>query len=89
KGADVQRVRPAYVFLGRTPLSRHIEAEFAEDPSERTENFRIAKEVVFLLMNEIADPSIPFSPTSDLQQHCPTCPFTTLCGTQWVQGWKR
>jgi CRISPR/Cas system-associated exonuclease Cas4 (RecB family) len=87
-GIDVQRVRPAYVFLGRYPLSREIESEFAEDPNERVEHFRIAREVIFRLINEIADQSKPFLPTSNLQQHCPSCPFSVMCGTQWVQGWN-
>ncbi len=86
-GTDARRVHPAYIFLGRNLLSKDIEMEFAEDPDERVENFRIAKEVILRLMEEIADPSIPFQPTVDFQKHCPTCPFSVMCGTEWVQGW--
>jgi CRISPR/Cas system-associated exonuclease Cas4 (RecB family) len=86
-GSDARGVRPAYVFLGRNPLGKNIETEFAEDPGERVESFRQAEEVIFRLMDEIADQSQPFLPTPDLQQHCPSCPFSVMCGTQWVQGW--
>ncbi len=86
-GSDVRRVRPAYVFLGRNRISKDIEAQFADDPDERAENFRVAKEVIHRLMSEIADKSKPFLPTADLEQNCPTCPFSVMCGTQWVQGW--
>ncbi len=86
-GADIEKVRPAYLFLGRNVLSADIETEFAEDPNERVENFRLAEEVIFKLLGEIIDVSVPFVPTSDLQQNCPSCPFSVMCGTQWVQGW--
>lgn len=84
--SDVRHVRPAYVFLGRTPLSREIEVEFAEDPQERAEKFHIAEEIIFRLIGEIADQSKPLLPTTDLQQNCPGCPYQVMCGTQWVGG---
>ena len=87
-GTDIRNVRPAYLFLGRNVLSQAIETEFAEDPGERAEQFRQAEQVMFGLIEEITDPSIPFHPTSDLQQNCPRCPFSVMCGTQWVQGWE-
>ena len=87
-GSDVRRVRPAYVFLGRHPLNVEIETEFSADPEERAEYFRISGEIIVRLMEEIADASKPFLPTAELQKHCPTCPFSVLCGTQWMQGWK-
>jgi len=86
-GTDIQKIRPAYLFLGRNVLSTDIEAEFAEDPNERAEHFRLVEEVIFRLLDEIADASKPFVPTPDLQKHCPGCPFSVMCGTQWVQGW--
>jgi CRISPR/Cas system-associated exonuclease Cas4 (RecB family) len=86
-GTEVKLVRPAYIFLGRNSLSTDIETEFAEDPNERAENFRKVENVIFQLMEEITDPSVPFRPTADPQKHCPDCAFSVLCGTQWVQGW--
>jgi CRISPR/Cas system-associated exonuclease Cas4 (RecB family) len=83
-GTDLRKVRPAYLFLGRNVLSKDIEVEFAEDPNERAELFRLAEEVIFRLLDEIIDGSKPFIPTSELQQHCPECPFSVMCGTQWV-----
>ncbi len=87
--SDIKHVHPVYVFLGRNSLSKDIETEFADDPNERVENFHAAEEVIFRLIEEITDLSIPFRPTTDLQKHCPTCPFSVMCGTQWVQGWTK
>jgi len=84
---DIRNVRPAYLFLGRNVLSKDIETEFAEDPNERVEQFRLAEEVIFRLMEEITDSSTPFHPTPDLKLNCPACPFSVMCGTQWVKGW--
>jgi ATP-dependent helicase/nuclease subunit B len=87
-GTDIRNVRPAYLFLGRNVLSKDIETEFADEPITRLEQFRLAEEVIFRLLEELVDLTKPFEPTADLQQHCPSCPFSTVCGTQWVQGWS-
>ena len=86
-GVDIKNVRPAYLFLGRNVLGKDIETEFAKEPSVRVEYFRQAEEVISRILDEIIDPSIPFEPTLDPQQQCPSCSFSVLCGTQWIQGW--
>ncbi len=88
-GTDIRTVRPAYLFLGRNVLSKDIETEFSDESNIRIEQFRLAEEVIFRMLDEIVDPTKPFVPTADLQQHCPNCPFSTVCGTQWVTDWKR
>ncbi len=88
-GIDIRQVRPAYLFLGRNVLGRDIETEFSENPEERVERFRMAEEVIFRVLEELVDATKPFVPTSDLQKHCPGCPFSVMCGTQWVTDWKK
>ena len=50
--------------------------------------YRAVEPVIFALIEEMLDPQQPFRPTEELEQHCPRCPYTTLCGTQWVRGWE-
>ncbi len=83
---DMRRIHPAYLFLGRNNLDKEIETEFAEDPAERVERFDLVKQVIASLMEEIVSVEIPFNPTPDLQKNCPGCPFTVVCGTQWIGG---
>ncbi|HEY6952006.1 MAG TPA: PD-(D/E)XK nuclease family protein [Bacteroidota bacterium] len=83
-GLPVERIHPAYIFLGRNSLDESIEVEFAEDPAERREHFRTIERVIDGLLQEIVSPDVPFQPTSDMQKNCPNCPFNVMCGTQWI-----
>jgi hypothetical protein len=59
-----------------------------EDTEERIACFEQVKHLIGLLITEINSAAIPFSPPADLGKTCPRCPYTGLCGTAWVQGWK-
>ena len=39
------------------------------------------EETLRLLIAEILDPSVPFTPADDMAAACAWCPFTTFCGT--------
>lgn len=84
----VEQIYPAYLFLGRTRLDENIETGFEDDPNERIEAYKKIESVIFGLVKEITTKEHGFLPTKDFQQNCPRCPFNTICGTQWVQGWE-
>ena len=87
-GTAVQHIVPAYLYLGKNRLSKECEAAFMEDTEERGACFEQVKRLLELLLKEIHDTAIPFSPPADLSKTCPRCPYTGLCGTAWVRGWK-
>jgi CRISPR/Cas system-associated exonuclease Cas4 (RecB family) len=59
-----------------------------ENTQERIACFEQIKLLIERLIKEINTAAIPFSPPVDLSKNCPTCPYTGLCGTSWVQGWN-
>jgi CRISPR/Cas system-associated exonuclease Cas4 (RecB family) len=83
-GTKVEDIRPAYLFLGRPAMNTAVEVGLEDAP----ETYHAVEPVIFALIEEMLDPRQPFRPTEDLEQHCPRCPFASLCGTQWVQGWE-
>lgn len=68
-----------YVRLGQ--------GDFAEVDSgvEDTEAYKRVLVVLEQLLQEIADPKIPLRPAEALEKACPSCPYRSFCGTQWVQ----
>jgi len=76
----------AYVLLGRGDIGDDVEAPLFEEGEYSEERRALLEEIIFKLAGEIVDPDHPFEPPADLQEHCPTCPFTHLCGTEWVRG---
>jgi CRISPR/Cas system-associated exonuclease Cas4 (RecB family) len=84
----VEEIVPAYLYLGRNRLSKDCEVAFVEDAKERAVYFEQIKQFIELLLKEVNNNAIPFSPPVDLSKSCPRCPYTGLCGTAWVRGWK-
>jgi CRISPR/Cas system-associated exonuclease Cas4 (RecB family) len=84
----IEEIVPAYLYLGKNQLSKKCEVAFVEDTEERVACFEQIKQLVELLIKEINNDAIPFSPPVDLSKTCPRCPYTGFCGTAWVQGWK-
>ncbi len=84
----IEEIVPAYLYLGKNQLSNKCEVAFVEDTEERKACFEQIKQLVELLIKEINNDAIPFSPPVDLSKTCPRCPYTGFCGTAWVQGWK-
>jgi len=84
----VEQIVPAYLYLGKNRLSKECEVPLMEDTEERIACFEQVKHLIGLLITEINSAAIPFSPPADLGKTCPRCPYTGLCGTAWVQGWK-
>ncbi len=72
-----------FLLLGRSKISTDIELPLFED-SSAAQTYALLKEVIFKLLREITDPSIPFGPTDDRKKACPKCDFQYACGTQWI-----
>ena len=84
----VEQIVPAYLYIGNNRLGKNCEVAFMEDAEERAACFEQVKRLMELLLKEINDAAIPFSPPAELSKTCPSCPYTGLCGTAWVQGWN-
>ena len=84
----VEQIVPAFLYLGKNRLNKECEVVFMENAEERAACFAQIKHLVELLITEINNAEVPFLPPIDLSKTCPRCPFTGLCGTAWVQGWK-
>jgi hypothetical protein len=83
-----EQIVPAFLYLGKNRLNKECEVPFFEDTQERLTRFEQVKKLIELLIQEIHNASVPFSPPSDLGDTCPRCPYSGICGTAWVQGWK-
>lgn len=76
---------PSLVFIGRKELNEDIEVNLFESEKESAEWYPRLREIILSLAKEILDPSVPFTPTADIKNDCSGCPFSTICGTQWVE----
>ena len=87
-GMEIERIIPAYLFIGESYISKDIEYVFMEDVGERVAGFAQTQKLIELILREINDIKVPFFPTMDQNKTCPRCPYSTLCGTSWVRGWN-
>lgn len=87
-GVELKDIHPAYLMLGRNQIDLSIEAGLFRDEPPSVEKYEILDKIIQELVREVADPVVPFHPTKDLDRNCPSCPFTGLCGTQWVERWQ-
>ena len=85
-GTAPAALSPAYLFLGKNDMGPKIEMKLFEDDVLRTTQQAILENIIFSLLDEIIDSSMPFMPTDDFEANCPTCSFTNFCGTQWAEG---
>jgi ATP-dependent helicase/nuclease subunit B len=77
---------PAYVMLGRSTIDSSIESAMFDEPALAGQESDAARQVLQTLVDEIRDPRRPFTPPENLQEHCPECAFTGICGTSWVRS---
>ncbi|MCX7985115.1 MAG: PD-(D/E)XK nuclease family protein [Bacteroidetes bacterium] len=73
-----------YIFLGRTKLNENCEISLYDSNDQALKWQPILENIILSLVKEICDPNVPFTPTENFKNHCPWCPFTILCGTQWI-----
>ncbi|MDE3058718.1 MAG: PD-(D/E)XK nuclease family protein [Bacteroidota bacterium] len=82
-----EKISASYVFLGNHLLDEECEEPLFDDEGRARELYQKIEEVIFRLVREIQDAAIPFRPARTLQDNCPSCPFTSICGTSWVRRW--
>jgi ATP-dependent helicase/nuclease subunit B len=85
---ELASIDPSYLLLGNKELDEESELALGDENSTAQDVFHAVEPVLMKVIEMILDPAVPFSATSDLEQECPRCPFNTICGTQWVRGWK-
>jgi ATP-dependent helicase/nuclease subunit B len=73
-----------FLLLGRSVLDRSIELPLYADAAEAAREKPRLEAVIMGLLAEIASPGVPFESAKDKKRACPTCDFSTLCGTQWL-----
>jgi len=85
KQIPVENIQPAYLSLGSNNLGPSIELSLFDGKTDPRESLAMLDKLVGQLVNEVQDKGIPFAPPANLEKSCPRCPFTTLCGTRWVE----
>jgi len=86
---DIAGISPAFLILGKNEIDKRIESPLFEKHKSAGEMMSRLEFVIFGLLEELADPALPFVATDNLDEECPRCPFTGLCRTQWVRGKER
>jgi len=86
RGEAVENIVPAYLLLGKHKIDKNIESLLFDEKGSSRESYGTLEHIILRLVEEIADPQQQFLPTKDFGKNCPRCPFTTICGTQWVLG---
>lgn len=75
-----------FLLLGKAAITREIELPLF-DGSDTVRALDDLKMLTVGLLNDIADPAVPFKPAGDKKACCPGCDFRYICGTQWVSGY--
>jgi len=84
-GEKIENIVPAYLLLGKNLINNKIEVKPFDELNPAAGSYQTLEMVILSLLDEITDLNQPFRPTDDFEQHCPNCPFQSMCGTQWVQ----
>jgi CRISPR/Cas system-associated exonuclease Cas4 (RecB family) len=82
-------VTPTYVFLGKNDISMEIESGIGDNAHSAAEVYQAVEPVMFSMIEEILNLDVPFKPTDHLEEECPRCPYSAICGTRWAEGWRR
>ena len=86
-GAEIKDMNGMFLLLGRSSISEKIELPLFEN-QEAEKTFEMLKTIIFSLLREIVDGSLPFMTSSDKKNVCPYCDFQYICGTQWIAKLK-
>ncbi|HMD13743.1 MAG TPA: PD-(D/E)XK nuclease family protein, partial [Bacteroidota bacterium] len=84
----IEQISPEIIFLGKQPIDQSIEVGIGDEEHSAYDVYRAVEPVMFALLGEILDREKNWFATDTLEAECPRCPFTTMCGTAWVQGWN-
>jgi ATP-dependent helicase/nuclease subunit B len=81
-----EKIVASYLMLGKNTCDESIEVGLFENLEESRERYPVLEKLILRLLEEIANPALPFQPTQNLQENCPGCAFRTICGTNWVKN---
>lgn len=84
-GPPMDVVRPMFLMLGKSSITRNIEEWLFTDDADHDECVRLVEHVMGTLLDEIVNPDSLFEPTTIPAKSCPWCEFQSLCGTRWVK----
>ena len=83
-GTPLQDLQGMFLLIGQSSITEKIEHRLFDNATGE-ENFAILEEIIFRLLDEIVDPSIPFMPVRNTKATCPYCDYHYICGTQWIE----
>lgn len=89
QGEAVERIRPAYIFLGKRNFRDGIEFGLPTNETSARELYTLLESFLLRLVEQIGDPTQEFNAPRDVPAACPNCPYQAICGTQWVSGHDR
>jgi len=84
---DPEKINPRYLFLGKNEIDPLIESGMSIEGNADSVIYRAIEPLMFRMVDEIADIEREFYRTSNMAANCPSCPYTSICGTQWVKKW--
>ena len=85
----VEQLTPAYLFLGRNEIGTDTEVGIGDDGFSPAAIYAAVEPVMFKMIDEILEPVVAFEPTDRLEEECPKCPYSAICGTDWAQAWRK
>jgi ATP-dependent helicase/nuclease subunit B len=83
-GTSISDLNGMFLFIGKTRISRDIEFSLFDNRVHAESTYSLLCDIIFRILDEITDPSIPFTPTENKRACCPSCNFQYVCGTQWI-----
>jgi CRISPR/Cas system-associated exonuclease Cas4 (RecB family) len=81
---NILHLNGMFLFLGKARISKDIESPLFDHQADTHKIYPLLEDIIFQILDEITDPSIPFTPTQNKRTRCPSCDFHYLCGTQWI-----
>ncbi len=88
RGVPVESVHASFLMLGKGEMDEKIERTLFDRADDPAKAARVLENTLQAILHEISDPNESFRPPADLSASCPRCPFSVICGTQWVKGWE-
>ncbi len=84
-----ESIHCAYIMLGQAQFNTSAEHHLYKDGDTKEEYINLSYQILREILKELFSPDIPFLPSTNYEKHCISCPFTTICGTQWVKAKTR
>ncbi len=69
-----------FLLLGKNIIDKEIELTFFGEVNNSKEKYKILEEIIFKIIREINDFSLPFKPPKNLEKNCKYCDYKSICG---------